>query len=225
MDLKRFAPCAESGALQNGTKRVLFADRLIREKGIYEFLEAGRICKRNGVDVELVVCGDPDPGNPSSISLQELSRFKEEGLFQFLGHVDDIDRQIAKSDVVVLPSYREGTPRVLLEAAAMGKAIVASDVPGCREVTVDGENGLLVPVRDSAALASALQCVLTDDDWRQELGRAGRRRMVKLFNERDVINQTLQIYADSTQPIEEPRILTFEEFKQRPIIDERRRAA
>lgn len=186
---------SEHAAGRNGTRRALFAGRLIREKGIHEFLEAGRICRQAGLDVEFVVCGEPDPGNRSSISPQELSRWKEEGLFQFLGHVDGIDGQIADADVVVLPSYREGTPRVLLEAAAMGKPIIASDVPGCREVVVDGENGMLVPAGDATALAAAMQRMLGDDRLQQEMGAAGRQRMVERFDERDVISQTLRVYA------------------------------
>jgi glycosyltransferase involved in cell wall biosynthesis/peptidoglycan/xylan/chitin deacetylase (PgdA/CDA1 family) len=209
VDLERFVPSpAFTGVVgepsRNGTKRALFAGRLIREKGLFEFLEAGRICKQEGLDVEFVVCGEPDPGNRSSISTQELARWKEEGLFRFLGHVDGIDRQIANSDVIVLPSYREGTPRVLLEAAAMGKPIIASDVPGCREVVIDGENGLLVPARDSTALASAMQRMLSDDRLREDMGAAGRRRMVEQFDERDVISQTLRVYEGPREEVKRP---------------------
>lgn len=206
VDLDRFVPAievtgSENVSSRNGTKRALFAGRLIREKGIFEFLEAGRICKQGGLDVEFIVCGELDSGNRSSLSPEELCRLREEGLFQFLGHVDPIDQQIADSDVVVLPSYREGTPRVLLEAAAMGKPIIASDVPGCREVVVDGENGLLVPARDSTALASAMQRLLSDDRLRQEMGAAGRKRMVEQFDERNVISQTIRVYEAQREEV------------------------
>ena len=194
VDLQRFAPPDARPSGINGQKYALFAGRLIHEKGIREFVEASRLCRERGVDARWVVCGSPDPGNPSSVDAETLRRWQNEGTVEFLGHVDDLEQRIAESDVVVLPSYREGTPRVLLEAAAMGKPAVATDVPGCREVVTDGENGLLVPARDPVALADAVERLLADDVLRSSMGTAGRQRMEDHFDEREVVAQTIQIY-------------------------------
>ena len=196
VDLQRFAPPDEQPNAGNGQKCALFAGRLIHEKGIREFVEAGRLCRERGTDARWVVCGAPDPGNPSSVDADTLRHWQDDGTVEFLGHVDDLEQRIAEADVVVLPSYREGTPRVLLEAAAMGKPAVATDVPGCREVVTDGENGLLVPPRDPAALADAVERLMADDVLRSSMGTAGRQRMEDCFDEREVVAQTIQVYDE-----------------------------
>jgi glycosyltransferase involved in cell wall biosynthesis/peptidoglycan/xylan/chitin deacetylase (PgdA/CDA1 family) len=209
VDLQRFAPPVSSGNGQ-GPKRVLFAGRLIHEKGIREFVQAAHRCRQQGIDACWVACGGPDPGNPSSVDDDTLRRWQEEGSVQFLGHVECMEAELAKADVVVLPSYREGTPRVLLEAAAMGKPAVATDVPGCREVVEHGENGLLVPPRDATALADAVQQLLADDLLCANLGTAGRQRMEDHFDERDVVTQTLRIYSQMVGPKKETNTVSAE---------------
>lgn len=204
VDLERFSPKKGAEDSNGNEKCVLFSARLVCEKGIGEFLEAGRICKERGLKVRLIVCGEPDPGNPSSVSDATLRKWKKERLAEFSGHVPRIEEQLRTADVVVLPSYREGTPRVLLEAAAMAKPIVATDVPGCREVVVHGETGLLVPPKDAVALADALERLLTDGSLRRHMGEAGRRRIESRFDERRVIVQTLHAYDQLSQAAASP---------------------
>jgi glycosyltransferase involved in cell wall biosynthesis len=198
VDLDRFLPLSPRGP-GNGQNCALFAGRLIREKGIREFVDAGRLCRQRGIDTRLVVCGNPDPGNPSSVDADLLQAWQQEDFVELLGHVERLEEQIREADVVVLPSYREGTPKVLLEAAAMGKPIIASDVPGCREVVVHGENGLLVPPGDAPALAAAMETMFADEQLRTKMGAAGRRRVLDHFDERQVISQTVRMYDELLQ--------------------------
>ena len=158
VDLQRFAeptsiPPEPPAA---NVRTVLFVGRVIAEKGIREFVAAAEQCGQNGVAARFVVCGDADAGNLSSIDADTIDRWKQLPNIEFLGHVDAIETQLHSADLVVLPSYREGMPRVLLEAGAVGKAVVASDVPGCRDVVVPGETGLLVPPRNVDGLCAAI---------------------------------------------------------------------
>ncbi len=197
VDLTRFSPVfSPKDQRPNGRPCVLFAGRLIRQKGIHEFVEAARIIRGRGVQARFLVCGETDPGNPSTVDPDLCRQWHNDGIVELLGHVDRIEDVIRQSAVVVLPSYREGTPRVLLEAAAMAKPIVATDVPGCREVVVHRENGLLVAPRDANELADGIETMLHDEKMRNEMGRAGRKRAVRQFDERNVIRDTLQVYAE-----------------------------
>lgn len=175
---------------------VLFASRLLSEKGVHEYVEAAALLRERGVLAVFQVAGDPDPANPSSVPAATLEQWREEGAVDLLGHVDTMDDLIACSTLVVLPSYREGTPRILLEAAAMGKPIVATDVPGCREVVEHGGNGLLVPPRDAAALAAAIAELLADPARCAAMGEAGRAKMLAEFDDQDVARRTVAIYEE-----------------------------
>ncbi len=135
-----------------------------------------------------------DPDNPSSISFATLEQWKQEGAVDVLEYADEIEKLIDLSTMVVLPSYREGTPRILLEAAAMGKALVATDVPGCREVVEHGKNGLLVPAKNSLALADAMETLLKNPTLCQQMGMAGRDKVVREFDVREVVQKTAQVY-------------------------------
>ncbi|HET6386338.1 MAG TPA: glycosyltransferase family 4 protein [Armatimonadota bacterium] len=193
VDLKRF--CPRPGLPDEPPAPVvLFASRLIVEKGIYEYVEAARLLKARGVEATFQIAGAPDPGNPTSISEQVCEQWRQEGVVDLLGHLDSMDDVIAQSTVVVLPSYREGTPRILLEAAAMGKAIVTTDVPGCREAVEHEKNGLLVPVKNPAALADAIERLLADPHLRRTMGEVGRVKMVREFDDQDVARRTAAIY-------------------------------
>ncbi len=174
---------------------VLFVGRLMAEKGIHDFLEAARIVKKTR-QVCFQVAGDPDPGNPSSISPETLEAWSKEGALDLLGHVDSIAEVIALSDIVVLPSYREGTPRVLLEAGAMGKPLIATDVPGCREVVKDGYNGVLTPVKDPDALARAVVELLDDHAKAAKMGRNSRLLIEAEFCVDQVVQSTLNVYTE-----------------------------
>lgn len=195
VDLNRFRVVAEEPAAPKELV-ITFIGRLIREKGIFEFVEAARtVLSEVQRPVRFVVCGDVDSGNRSAVPAAILKEWKSMPGFEFSGHVDDVKRVLQQSHLVVLPSYREGTPRALLEAAACGIPMIATDVPGCREVVVDQENGLLVPPADSAALASAMVELIGDWTRMREFGRAGRLRVQSLFDERTVIDTTLGVYS------------------------------
>ena len=173
---------------------VLFASRLLREKGIHDFVEAARILREKR-KVRFKIAGAPDRGNPSAVDEDTLQAWREEGAVDLLGHVDTMDDLLNLADVVVLPSYREGTPRILLEAASMGKPLVATDVPGCREVVTDGENGYLVPVRDPVALAEAIEKLLDNEEQARRMGEAGRRKIVEEFAVEKVVDSTFGLYS------------------------------
>ncbi|WP_028484060.1 glycosyltransferase family 4 protein [Thioalkalivibrio sp. ALE17] len=190
VDLEGYACHAEP----LGTPVVVMAVRLLREKGIEEFIEAARLVVARGVQARFLVVGDPDPGNPSSVSAEDVDRWRAEGVAEFLGFRQDIARIFRESHVVVLPSYREGLPKVLIEAAACGRAVVTTDVPGCRDAIEDGETGVLVPVRDVPALADALQALVEDPERRQAMGRAGRALAEREFAIEKVVDAHLEIY-------------------------------
>lgn len=193
VNLQRFAP-RPGHPEEAPAPIVLFASRLIAEKGLFEFVEAARALKMRGVHATFQIAGSPDAGNPSSLSEETLENWRREGAVDLLGHSETVEELIAQSTMVVLPSYREGTPRILLEAAAMAKPIVATDVPGCREVVEDGVNGLLVPVKDSTALASAIERMLATPDRCLEMGEAGRAKMMQEFDDQDVARRTIEVY-------------------------------
>ena len=190
VDLEQFRPQAGS----NPEGHVFFAGRLIREKGIFELVEASRIIKQQLPSTEFTVCGDLDQGNPSSISPAQLDEWKQEGVIHFTGHVSDLAEPMGTASIVVLPSYREGLPRVLLEAAALGKPLVATDVAGCREIVEHGVNGLLVASADAKALAEAVIELLQDKPRRDRMGERSRAIVEEKFDEQLVIEQHLAVY-------------------------------
>jgi glycosyltransferase involved in cell wall biosynthesis len=195
VDVARFSPRPGAPDLPaDRTPTVLFVGRLIKEKGIHDFVEAARLIKaERGVCFR--VAGEIDPGNPSSLTVEQVEEWRREGAVDLLGHVDSIDEVIALADVVVLPSYREGTPRVLLEAAAMGKPLVATDVPGCREVVLPGHNGLLAEVENPQSLANAISQLLENPHLAHEMGLAGRELVESEFCSHKVVERTLDVYA------------------------------
>jgi glycosyltransferase involved in cell wall biosynthesis len=195
VNVDRFAPRPNVAAGDADTAPiVLFAGRLIREKGLMELVEAARRVKRVRPCVRFQIAGDPDPGNPSSLESEVIDAWRAEGVVELLGHQNHIDELIAGAAMVVLPSYREGVPRTLLEASAMGKPCIATDVAGCREAVVNGWNGILVPPKDVDALADAIVKLLDDHLLRARMGRNGRRMVLEEFDERIVIRRTAEIY-------------------------------
>lgn len=192
----QFARSGSRNFPQVGDARVLLAARMLWDKGIAEYVEAARILHSQGRRIRFLLAGTPDAGNPAAILVETIQNWVAEGLVEWLGHVDDMPALFATADVVVLPSYREGFPKSLIEAAACGLPLVATDVPGCREVITDGENGLLVPVRDGAALAVAIARLLDDRDLAARLGAAARIKALAEFDERIVIDRTLAVYQE-----------------------------
>lgn len=177
-----------------GVPVITLAARLLRDKGVLEFIEAARLLVERGVEARFQLVGDPDPGNPTSIHAEDIARWQKEGLVECLGYRSDMAMVFTHSHIVVLPSYREGLPKVLVEAAASGRAVVTTDVPGCRDAIDPGKSGLLVPVRDAVALANAIQRLLDDPALRRSMGQAGRVLAERAFAIESVVEQHLDIY-------------------------------
>jgi glycosyltransferase involved in cell wall biosynthesis len=154
--------------------RYLFIGRLLGDKGVREFAEAARLLKRNNPQVICSLVGWID-SNPNSITQAELDGWVADGRIEFLGRLADVRPAIEACSVFVLPSYREGTPRTVLEAMAMGRAIITTDAPGCRETVVHGENGFLIPVQDPKALAQAMRCFIHEPELQQSMGARSRQ--------------------------------------------------
>ena len=175
---------------------VMLASRMLWDKGIGEFVEAARRLKQNGVSARYVLVGRCDEHNPASIQPTQLRRWVQEGLVEWWEHRDEMSSTLASATIVVLPSYREGLPKVLLEAAACGKPLIATDVPGCRDIVTHGVNGLLVPVRDPAALAAAIDSLLRDFSLRAAMGVAGREVVIRAFSVEKVAGQVVDLYRE-----------------------------
>ncbi len=194
VDMTQFTPPETERA--DGDLRVLLASRMLWDKGIGEFVEAARALRARGVRARFLLAGGTDPGNPAAITEVQLRAWTREGVVEWLGHRPDMPALLRDADVVCLPSYREGLPRVLIEAAACGRPIVTTDVPGCREVVVHGETGLLVPARDAEALATALERLLRDRALRRSMGLRSRAIVEKEYSMQHVIEATLAAYRD-----------------------------
>ena len=195
VDIQHFQPDSDSAGHFHPVLQLLFPSRLIREKGVQELLEACRQLWAAGVPLELLVAGDLDAGNRSCLSADELSALRAEPRLRCLGHVSDMRSLYAASDIVVLPSWREGLSRSLIEAAAMERPIITTDVPGCRDVVDHGRSGLLVPSHDASALVLAIRLLLENPDLARRLGQQARRKVVDQFRVSLVNDQTLQQYG------------------------------
>lgn len=178
------------------TPLVVLAARMLWDKGVGEFVQAAESLRKAGVNACFVLVGDADAGNPKSISTAQLQQWQREGFVEWWGERRDIATIFATANLVCLPSYREGLPKVLLEAASCGRAIVSTDVSGCREAVRHGDNGLLVPAREAEPLADALQQLIADPALRRNMGLRGRERAVAEFSADDVLRQTLMVYRE-----------------------------
>lgn len=176
--------------------RVLLPARLLWDKGLAEYVQAARLLRAEGRQIDFLLAGDPDPGNPAAVPEPEVRGWVDEGMVEWLGHVNDMPALLRSVDIVALPSYREGLPKGLIEAAASGCALVTTDVPGCREVVTHEVDGLLVPVRDGHALAGAIGRLQDDPQLRVQLTDAGRRKALEQFDERIVIRDTIAVYLE-----------------------------
>jgi glycosyltransferase involved in cell wall biosynthesis len=175
---------------------VLLPARMLRDKGVAEFVQAATVLKRSYPAWRFVLAGAADYENPSSISSSQLDEWQREGHVEWLGYIPDMSSWYRQVSIVCLPSYREGMPKALLEAAAAGCAVVTTNVTGCRDAVVAEHTGLLVPARDAAALANALKTLVEDQERRELLGRHGRERAIKQFGIDVVIAATLQLYRE-----------------------------
>jgi glycosyltransferase involved in cell wall biosynthesis len=194
VDFEHFSPLSGLNPLKESQPTFLMVSRLLKDKGVYEFVEAARRVKALHPKTRFQLLGRRDVRNPNVVPESDLKSWDNEGLVFWLGEVSDVRPIIAESDVVVLPSYREGTPRALLEAAAMAKPIITTDAIGCREVVDDEINGFLVPVKDSSSLAQAMEQMISDPQMRKRMGKAGREKVKREFDEKIVIKKILKIY-------------------------------
>ncbi|MGO3131102.1 MAG: glycosyltransferase family 4 protein [Alcaligenes sp.] len=190
VDLNEFQALPEP----EGPPVALMVSRLLVDKGVREFVEAARISAAQGSSVKWVVAGSPDPGNPASISDQEWQSWQQQGVVECLGERSDIAQLYAQAHIAVLPSYREGLPKSLVEAAACGRAVVTTDVPGCRDAIEPGVTGVLVPVRNAHALATAVMELGEDAARRQTMGEASRRLAEEAFDIERISQAHLDLY-------------------------------
>ena len=179
-----------------GAPTIAFVGRLLADKGIRTLIDAHRLLRQRGSNVELLIAGTPDPANPASVSEQEAAGWSREPGITWLGHVEDISALWARAQIAVLPSRREGLPKSLLEAAACGRPMIATDVPGCREIVLPGETGLLVPYGDPPALADAIETLAASPELRARYGAAARRLAVARFSAEAIGRQTVDLYRD-----------------------------
>jgi len=177
-----------------GPPVVMLVARMLRDKGVEEFVEAARQLCKEGIQARFVLVGDIDTENPSTVTRKMLEQWQKGGFIEWWGRRDNMPEVYHQAHVVCLPSYREGLPKTLLEAAACGRPIVATDVPGCREIVVDGENGLLVPVKDAGALANALKRLIDGLELRKQMGSRGRALVEREFSEGKIVRETLELY-------------------------------
>jgi glycosyltransferase involved in cell wall biosynthesis len=203
VNVSRFTLRPDSGADKSQPLRVLLAARLLWDKGIAEYVAAARTLKREGRTVRFMLAGLPDDGNPAAVDRAEVEGWVKEGLVEWLGHVGDMPKLLQEVDVMVLPSYREGLPKALIEAAACGLPLVTTDAPGCREVvSKTGVDGIQIPVRDSVALTDAIRMLDSDRALARKLGLAARQKALDEFDERIVIEKTLAVYYELMPSLE-----------------------
>lgn len=192
VDPKRFAPGPEPA----GVPVVMLVARLLWDKGVGEFVAAARCLRKRGIAARFVLVGAPDPGNPASVPEGLIQEWEAEGVIEWWGKQDEMPTVLAQAHIACLPSYREGVPKSLIEAAAAGLPVVTSDAPGCREIVADRRSGFLVPPRAVSALVDALQKLLNDGDLRRQMGEQGRALVLAGFTEAQVVSATLEVYRE-----------------------------
>jgi glycosyltransferase involved in cell wall biosynthesis len=193
-DLETLAP----QPLQPGAPVVVMPCRMLRDKGVDEFVRAAEILLDKGIEARFVLVGDPDPGNPTSLTEEELQAIHARGAVEWRPFTRDIGQVLAEAHIVALPSfYREGLPKTLIDAAAAGRAMVTTDMPGCRDAVIEGETGLLCPPRDAEALADRLERLIRNPASIGKMGEAARRFAELNFDVRQVTAEHLKIYRSA----------------------------
>ena len=196
IDIDNTEPLAEP----SGPITVGITSRMLDDKGIRPLVTAQSMLQARGLDIRLLLAGEPDPTNRSTLSEAEMKAFAAMPGIEWLGHIDDVKTVWERAHIAALPSRREGLPKSLLEAAAFGRPIIATNVPGCREVARHGENALLVPVDDAAALAHAIETLANDQELRARFGANGRRAVENCFSSAAIGSQIVEIYTKLAPP-------------------------
>jgi glycosyltransferase involved in cell wall biosynthesis len=193
VDTSRFSPSKE----RHTNLRVLMVSRLLWQKGVREFVEAAEIIKERHPAARFQLAGEWDLEHPNAVDKAWVEDSVAKGTIEFLGYIDNMEEYLQQIDIFVLPSfYREGLPRVLLEAAACGVPVVTTDMPGCRKAVVDGETGFIVPPQDAVALSEALSELLSDPSMRRQMGRQGRELVEEKFDKRVITEKYLDVYRE-----------------------------
>ena len=195
VDLKKF----DFQPLPLKNKIVLMACRLLADKGVYEFHKSVRLLKEKYPEVRFVLVGGIDPDNPTSLTKKELNEWVEKGDLEWWGHQSNMSEVLSQATIVVLPSYREGMPKVLLEAQALGRPIVTTDVPGCREAIENGKTGFLAQVKDEYSLANAIEKLINNDDLCLEFSHNARVLAEQKFDIEQVVKTHINIYENLVQ--------------------------
>ena len=194
VDLQQFAPRAEAAPEDANEPVVMFPARIQGNKGVHEFVAAARILKRDGIGARFVLVGRTDAKNPTNVDERIVRGWEADGLVEWWGYSDDMPATLPRAHIVCMPSYREGLPRVLIEAAACGRPIVTADVPGCREVVRDSASGILVPVKDGPATAAAIRQLIEDPALRRRMGAEARALAEAEFSVEDFVGQTMAAF-------------------------------
>jgi glycosyltransferase involved in cell wall biosynthesis len=176
-----------------------FAGRLLTDKGIRALVAAHDIARRQGLETNLLIAGNPDPANPASVSVQEVNEWTKCPGITWLGHVKDISTLWKRCHFAILPSHREGLPGSLMEAAACGRAMIATDAPGCREIVIEDQTGLLVPIEDPQALAQAIVKLATSPELRTRYGKAARQLVVDKLSAKIIGRTVVALYDELTR--------------------------
>lgn len=193
VDTSVFSPQAEV----SDVPLVVLPARMLWDKGVGEFVDCARVIKQKGIQARFALVGEPDEHNPECVPVAQLESWVDDGDVEWWGRRADMPEVLRQAAVVCLPSsYGEGLPKALLEAASCGRAIVTYDVPGCREVVVDGENGFLVPLKDGQALAAALEKLLCNPELRRRMGAVGREMVLREFSQERVAAETVRVWEE-----------------------------
>lgn len=190
VSLKKFQYTVDT----NKIPKIIMASRMLKDKGVLEFVEAAQIIKNSNIKASFILVGSPDPDNPTSINMSQIQRWTKKNIIEFWGHQEDMNNILGQASIIVLPSYREGFPKVLIEAAAVGRAVITTDVAGCRDAIYNGVTGLLVPAKDSTALANAIKGLIASPETCYMMGKEGRKMAEKRFDEKITIERHLAIY-------------------------------
>lgn len=193
IDLCRFFPAKQKPDLPF---TVAYVGRMLNDKGIIELIEAVRILRDRGVILKLILAGAPDPGNPASISMENIKDWQQNRLCSYLGHIGNVEELYRQIHILALPSYREGLGMTILEAAATGVPSIATDVPGCRSAVKNGETGILVPVKNANLLADAIEELLCSPDKREAMGLEARKLVEEKFDSKIVVGLMLEQYNE-----------------------------